>query len=242
MNCNDFIKTTEMQIFVVFRGISKSDNKTCYIAYLWYIYSLICSVRKTEMTNTSFDKYYSHTVTDSILLDLYLKFLWEALSQKMKAEKNRSKKTLHEPVKRMKKEMQYLHSKKKKNTALTQQRLCTYSATTAPLPGNGSGEKNCLCTVPLCCHVSLPGDAQHAAADLPQFFTQVVVRGHPRAARGGTVTEHAQHREGQTIAITLCVAFEQTFGTTKITVWRKINKTALAQPAKMGAKCCLYLK
>lgn len=30
----------------------------------------------------------------------------------MKAEKNRSKKTLHEPVKRMKKEMQYLHSKK----------------------------------------------------------------------------------------------------------------------------------
>lgn len=59
-----------MQIYVLYRGMSKSDNKTCYIAYLWYIYSLICSVRKTDMTNTSFDKYYSHTMTDSFLLDL----------------------------------------------------------------------------------------------------------------------------------------------------------------------------
>lgn len=116
MNCNDFIKTTEMQIYVLYRGMSKSDNKTCYIAYLWYIYSLICSVRKTDMTNTSFDEYYSHTMTDSILLDLYLKLLWETLSQKMKAEKNRWKKTLHEPVKRMKKRCNICTHKKKYNS------------------------------------------------------------------------------------------------------------------------------
>lgn len=103
MNCNDFIKTTEMQIYVLYGGMSKSDNKTCYIAYLWYIYSLICSVRKTDMTNTSFDKYYSHTMTDSILLDLYLKLLWETLKENPAWTSEAYEK-----------KMQYLHSKKKK--------------------------------------------------------------------------------------------------------------------------------
>lgn len=155
MNCNDFIKTTEMQIFVLYRGISKSDNKTCYIAYLWYIYSLICSVRKTEMTNTSFDKYYSHTMTDSILLDLYLKLLWEALSQKMKAEKNRSKKTLHEPVKRMKKDAIFALKKKIKIIQLLLSKDCAHIQRQQHLCQGVGVEKKTVCAQFLCvatCH------------------------------------------------------------------------------------------
>lgn len=58
---------------------------------------------------------------------------------------------------------------------------------------NASTEKTSS-TVQSCCHDSLPGDAEHVAADLPQFLGQVVVRSSPRATRGGTVTEHT-HRD-----------------------------------------------
>lgn len=222
MNCNDFIKTTEMQIYVLYRGMSKSDNKTCYIAHLWYIYSLICSVRKTEMTNTSFDKYYSHTMTDSLLQDLYLKLLWETLSQKMKAEKNRWKKTLHDPVKRMKKDAIFALKKKIKNTTLTQQRLCTYPATTAPLGGE---KKKTVCAqllrVATCHYQVMPSMLQLISHSFsPKLSSEAILE---QLAGAQSLSTHNTEGGGQTMAITCCVAFEQTFGTTKITVRRKIR-------------------
>lgn len=133
-----------MQIYVLYRGLSNSDNHVR--ARLWYIYSLICSVRKTEIKHTSFREYYSHTWP----IAFFIYFIWscvERLNQETSVEKNRSKNIIVNQWSIWKKNAIFAI----KNTALTK-RLCTHPATTAPLFRSGRRVKSALLFGVATCH------------------------------------------------------------------------------------------
>lgn len=209
LNCSDFIQQHECKYYKFFTEayliVTTKHVRDC----LRYVYSLTCSVRKTEMKHTSFKEYYSHSYTDIF----FIHFIWSYVERLWARKRQQKRIDQRKPCVK-----QWSIWKKDaifalKNTALTKQRLCN---TTAPLLKGGRREKNsfvhcCLMLprvtarwCPACCSWS-PTVFHPSCRQRPSSSNS---QGHSRWAH--------KHTEGHTMVVTCCVAFEQRFGKTKI--------------------------